>query len=82
MQIGDSSVNEELMNAKLDSGSKEETPSCGVNILKMIDSKKGYGRKTDIWSLGISLVEMSLGKLPFRNGASAIFRVCVSKVRF
>jgi serine/threonine protein kinase len=39
----------------------------------------GYGRKADIWSVGITMVEMATGKLPFRNPASAIYTICVSK---
>lgn len=41
--------------------------------------RRGYGKRADIWSVGMTLCEMALGRAPFPNAGAAIFAVCVSK---
>ena len=48
-----------------------------VEVVK--DKRHGYGRKADVWSLGVTLSEMSTGRSPYRTAAAAIYSVCVSK---
>ena len=52
-----------------------------VNSARRPEKKKrrSYGKRSDIWSVGITLCEMSLGKAPFSSAGAAIYAVCVSK---
>eukprot|EP01038_Epipyxis_sp_PR26KG_P006841 gene6841-9365_t len=42
-------------------------------------TQKGYGKKADIWSVGITLCEMSTARSPFKSAGAAIYNVCVTK---
>ena len=62
-------------------GSSNQGTLIGTTIYMSpeVMAEKHYGRKSDIWSLGVTMVEMTTGKAPFRTAAAAIYSICVSK---
>jgi serine/threonine protein kinase len=58
-----------------DGGEGSQQPQEGESPKKSVK----YGRKADIWSLGMTLCELANGESPYKSAAAAIYSVCVSK---
>jgi serine/threonine protein kinase len=60
-------------------GKEESLEHGGGERNEVINKPVKYGRKADIWSLGMTLCELATGDSPYKNGAAAIYAVCISK---